>query len=99
MQPEWNPKKRSNPCAFGAVSAVDPRCHLPNNPVEYPAGLSRLAMVFSEDASGGPLVATPQRSGCRPVSSAAREGAHTGAAAYQLVKRTPPVARASICGV
>src|SRR3954466_11112312 len=56
-------------------------------------------MVFSDDASGGPFVGTPQRTGCRPGNSDAREGAHTGAAAYQLVKRVPPAARASMFGV
>ena len=37
--------------------------------------------------------------GYRPVNKAAREGAQTGAAAYQLVKRAPPAARASMFGV
>src|SRR5712692_2908891 len=56
-------------------------------------------MVFSDGASGGLLLGTPQRIGCRPVSSAARDGAHTGAAAYQLVNRVPPAASASMWGV
>ena len=49
-------------------------------------------MVFSLDLSGGPLLGTPARIGYQPVSSAAREGAHTGAAAYQLVNRAPTAA-------
>src|SRR5690242_5627979 len=56
-------------------------------------------MVFSFARSACPLSGTPARMGYRPVSSAAREGAHTGAAAYQLVNRAPDVARPSMLGV
>src|SRR5262245_39876176 len=56
-------------------------------------------MVFSADLSGGPLLGTPARTGCRAVRRPARDGAQTGAAAYQLVKRAPVAARASMFGV
>src|SRR5260370_1155375 len=56
-------------------------------------------MVCSLGLSGGPLFGTPARIGYRPVRSAAREGAQTRAAAYQLVNRAPEVASASMWGV
>src|ERR1700676_3691733 len=99
MQPAWKPVKRPNPCAFGTVSVVSPRCHLPQIPVAYPAGFNNDAMVCSLCWSGGPLLGTPARMGYRPVSKAAREGAQTGAAAYQLVKREPEAASKSILDV
>ena len=45
-----------------------------------------------------PSVVTPLRCGYRPVMSDPRDGAHTGALAYQLVKRAPEAARASRWG-
>src|SRR5690349_1285941 len=56
-------------------------------------------MVNSLGLSACPLPGTPARMGYRPVSSEAREGAHTGAAAYQFVKRAPEAASASMLGV
>src|SRR5579884_3994185 len=67
--------------------------------VVYPAGWSSDAIVRSEGRSAGPLFGTPARIGYRPVSSDARDGAHTGAAAYQFVNRAPETASASMCGV
>src|SRR5258708_7439565 len=68
-------------------------------PVEYPAGFNSDAMACSLGLSGCPFPGTPARIGYRPVSSAAREGAQTGAAAYQFVKRVPEAASPSILGV
>src|SRR3954452_6185272 len=46
-----------------------------------------------------PLLGRPARTGYRPVNNAAREGAQTGAAAYQFVNREPLCASWSIFGV
>src|SRR5689334_1674790 len=56
-------------------------------------------MVCSDGASSWPLLGTPARIGYLPVMSAAREGAQTGACAYQLLNRAPDELSASMCGV
>src|SRR5438309_929361 len=56
-------------------------------------------MVRSLALSAGPFDGTPARIGYRPVNTADRDGAQTGAAAYQFVKRAPDWASASILGV
>src|SRR6266700_7065988 len=56
-------------------------------------------MVLCAGASSLPLTGTPARSGTRPVMMLERAGAQTGALEYQLTKRAPDAARASMCGV
>ena len=56
-------------------------------------------MVLCCGPSAGPLLGTPARMGKRPVMIAERAGAQTGAFEYQLTKRAPEAASASMFGV
>src|SRR5262249_2998012 len=53
-------------------------------------------MVLCWGPRAGPLLGTPARIGQRPVMMADRAGAQTGALEYQLTKRAPDAAKASI---
>ena len=61
--------------------------------VSYPSALRMKAMLFSVGRRGIPLLATPLRSGYRPVIRADLAGAHIGAFEYQLRQTVPPAAR------
>jgi hypothetical protein len=54
--------------------------------------------VGSDARSSAPLSYTPVSDGSRPVSSAARDGAHNGDAQYALSNTTPEEASSSSAG-
>src|SRR5262245_10394755 len=99
--PEVKPKYSSNPRPFGWYGYCDPLCHLPKQPVAYPAALNASAMVRSSRLSRSPPVETPctPPRGChRPVRNSARVGEQTGWTKNRS-NRAPSRASESTCGV